>query len=187
MTASLEASASLESIVTERLRSDEEYMRLDSAIFEGVKDGLIQLIRTTMRKEKIEQWSLTTMLMIDSSVTQSMWLLRPFVIAELQSRIDREMLSSDAASSGAVSAMSILEKKVKKKKIDSLIRQSEKDARDEIRRNFTEDDDAMPNWNDPCPKCGLYRVYTYSKQIRSADEAATLFFVCLSCGARWTC
>jgi DNA-directed RNA polymerase subunit M/transcription elongation factor TFIIS len=34
-------------------------------------------------------------------------------------------------------------------------------------------------------KCGCKRVYSYSKQSRSADEPATTYAHCTSCGRQW--
>ena len=37
-----------------------------------------------------------------------------------------------------------------------------------------------------CKKCGSKRTFSYSKQIRSADEPMTTFAQCISCKAKWT-
>lgn len=35
-------------------------------------------------------------------------------------------------------------------------------------------------------RCGSKRVFSFSKQTRSADEPATTFANCVECGAKWT-
>jgi DNA-directed RNA polymerase subunit M/transcription elongation factor TFIIS len=35
--------------------------------------------------------------------------------------------------------------------------------------------------------CGSERVFSYSKQVRSADEGQTTFAQCMQCKAKWTC
>lgn len=35
-------------------------------------------------------------------------------------------------------------------------------------------------------KCGSRKVYSYSKQTRSADEPMTTYAECVSCGSKWT-
>ena len=35
-------------------------------------------------------------------------------------------------------------------------------------------------------KCGSKRVFSYSKQVRSADEPMTTFASCMSCKKKWT-
>lgn len=35
-------------------------------------------------------------------------------------------------------------------------------------------------------RCGSVRVFTYSKQVRSADEPMTTFAQCVQCKAKWT-
>lgn len=37
-----------------------------------------------------------------------------------------------------------------------------------------------------CNKCGSKRVYSYSKQCRSGDEATSSFHQCLNCKAKWS-
>lgn len=36
-----------------------------------------------------------------------------------------------------------------------------------------------------CKTCGSDNVHVESKQLRSADEATTLLFLCLNCEAKW--
>jgi DNA-directed RNA polymerase subunit M/transcription elongation factor TFIIS len=38
-----------------------------------------------------------------------------------------------------------------------------------------------------CPKCGSNETFSSEKQIRSADEPMTIFFICMnpSCGKKW--
>lgn len=36
-----------------------------------------------------------------------------------------------------------------------------------------------------CKKCGSDDVYCESKQLRSADEATTKIYTCLTCGNKW--
>lgn len=36
-----------------------------------------------------------------------------------------------------------------------------------------------------CHKCGNKRVYSYSKQVRSADEPMTTFAQCIQCKNKW--
>lgn len=36
-----------------------------------------------------------------------------------------------------------------------------------------------------CKKCGSDNVFSESRQVRSADEATTVFFTCLTCGNKW--
>lgn len=36
-----------------------------------------------------------------------------------------------------------------------------------------------------CDKCGSNRTYSYSKQVRSADEGFTTFVTCAQCNAKW--
>lgn len=35
-------------------------------------------------------------------------------------------------------------------------------------------------------KCGSMKVFSYSKQTRSADEPMTTYAECVSCGSKWT-
>lgn len=35
-------------------------------------------------------------------------------------------------------------------------------------------------------KCGSKRVFSYTKQVRSADEPESIFATCCACGAKWT-
>ena len=37
-----------------------------------------------------------------------------------------------------------------------------------------------------CKKCGSKKTFSYSKQVRSADEPMTTFAQCISCKAKWT-
>ena len=37
-----------------------------------------------------------------------------------------------------------------------------------------------------CNKCGSERVFTYSKQVRSADEPMSTFAKCVKCKEKWT-
>ena len=39
--------------------------------------------------------------------------------------------------------------------------------------------------NIKCRKCGSDDVYCESKQLRSADEATTKLYTCLTCGNKW--
>jgi DNA-directed RNA polymerase subunit M/transcription elongation factor TFIIS len=39
--------------------------------------------------------------------------------------------------------------------------------------------------NVKCKKCNSDNVYVEEKQLRSADEAASMLFLCLDCGNRW--
>ena len=36
-----------------------------------------------------------------------------------------------------------------------------------------------------CPQCHYHRAYYMQRQIRSGDEAMTLFFKCVKCAHRW--
>jgi DNA-directed RNA polymerase subunit M/transcription elongation factor TFIIS len=36
-----------------------------------------------------------------------------------------------------------------------------------------------------CMKCGSKKTYSYTKQIRSADEGTTVFCICVICKNRW--
>ena len=37
-----------------------------------------------------------------------------------------------------------------------------------------------------CNRCGSNKTYSYTKQIRSGDEATTVFAICCKCNNRWT-
>jgi len=37
-----------------------------------------------------------------------------------------------------------------------------------------------------CGKCGSMRVFSFTKQTRSADEPMTTFAECIACGKKWT-
>jgi len=37
-----------------------------------------------------------------------------------------------------------------------------------------------------CGKCNSQKTFSFSKQIRSADEGTTVFAQCAECGNRWT-
>lgn len=39
--------------------------------------------------------------------------------------------------------------------------------------------------DEDCPKCAHPRASFYTMQLRSADEGATVFYECLSCGFKW--
>lgn len=39
--------------------------------------------------------------------------------------------------------------------------------------------------NDKCRKCGSDNIYVEERQMRSADEAGTKLYECLTCGNRW--
>lgn len=41
------------------------------------------------------------------------------------------------------------------------------------------------NCNEQCKKCGDRNVHVREVQTRSADEAATCFYHCISCDRRW--
>lgn len=43
----------------------------------------------------------------------------------------------------------------------------------------------LPKISLPCPKCQKTEAEYYQLQTRSADEPATTFYHCLSCGHRW--
>ena len=43
-----------------------------------------------------------------------------------------------------------------------------------------------PNCDYTCKSCKKKKIFYHSVQTRSADEAATLFYVCLACGYTWT-
>ncbi|MFB6157884.1 MAG: RPA12/RPB9/RPC11 RNA polymerase family protein [Haloferacaceae archaeon] len=45
--------------------------------------------------------------------------------------------------------------------------------------------DMNPTTNATCPQCGNDRAHYTMKQIRSADESETRFFVCTECEHRW--
>lgn len=47
------------------------------------------------------------------------------------------------------------------------------------------DAEPEPNWPVPCHHCKQKKVFHFSVQTRSADEASTLFFKCLNCGKEW--
>lgn len=36
-----------------------------------------------------------------------------------------------------------------------------------------------------CKKCQSDNVYSESRQVRSGDEAMTIFYTCLNCGNKW--
>lgn len=36
-----------------------------------------------------------------------------------------------------------------------------------------------------CPKCGNDKAYSWSKQMRSADEPETIFYKCTKCKHQW--
>lgn len=36
-----------------------------------------------------------------------------------------------------------------------------------------------------CSKCGSNKTYSYTKQIRRADEGTTVFCICVKCNSRW--
>lgn len=36
-----------------------------------------------------------------------------------------------------------------------------------------------------CKKCGSNKTYSYTKQVRRADEGTTVFCICVKCNARW--
>ena len=36
-----------------------------------------------------------------------------------------------------------------------------------------------------CRKCGSKRVFSYSKQVRAADEGSSVFCECVACRAKW--
>ena len=37
-----------------------------------------------------------------------------------------------------------------------------------------------------CEQCGSKKIDIYQKQLRSADEPATVFATCTTCGVKWT-
>ncbi len=39
-----------------------------------------------------------------------------------------------------------------------------------------------PNWPFPCKRCNQKKIYYWTAQTRSSDEAATVFYKCLACG-----
>ena len=41
------------------------------------------------------------------------------------------------------------------------------------------------NVDDTCPKCGEKNAFSWGVQTRSADEAETIFVICLSCHMKW--
>ena len=44
---------------------------------------------------------------------------------------------------------------------------------------------ALPKTNTRCPKCDNDEAYWWVAQTRSADEAPTRFFACVSCEHKW--
>lgn len=46
-------------------------------------------------------------------------------------------------------------------------------------------EEIMVDGNITCPKCKGKKVHRIEKQTRSADESATVFCYCSTCGARW--
>lgn len=48
-----------------------------------------------------------------------------------------------------------------------------------------QDKKEMPITEQTCGKCSFNKAYFEQRQTRSADEASTLFFTCVSCGHTW--
>lgn len=51
--------------------------------------------------------------------------------------------------------------------------------------NFAENPIEIVEGVETCRKCGSNRVFSYSVQVRSADEGYTTFCNCTKCGANW--
>ena len=43
----------------------------------------------------------------------------------------------------------------------------------------------VSNTNTKCERCHIQNVHFITKQVRSSDEGATNFYICLSCGHTW--
>ena len=48
-----------------------------------------------------------------------------------------------------------------------------------------QDTKELPITHANCDKCGNNQAYFEQRQTRSADEASTLFYTCVSCGHKW--
>jgi DNA-directed RNA polymerase subunit M/transcription elongation factor TFIIS len=61
---------------------------------------------------------------------------------------------------------------------------------DDIRKQQEEQDEFITNPFEVVEgavecKCGSKRVYSYARQVRSADEGTSVFAVCCECGNKW--
>jgi len=44
---------------------------------------------------------------------------------------------------------------------------------------------SVTNSSVKCGRCGQFKVETIIRQMKSADESATVIFICINCGNRW--
>lgn len=52
--------------------------------------------------------------------------------------------------------------------------------------NFAENPVEIVEGMETCRECGSKRVYSFSKQTRSADEGFNTFCTCMGCGSKWS-
>lgn len=52
--------------------------------------------------------------------------------------------------------------------------------------NFAENPVEIVEGMETCRECGSKRVYSFSKQTRSADEGFNTFCTCMGCGNKWS-
>lgn len=60
------------------------------------------------------------------------------------------------------------------------IKQLQKEKDEFISNPFVVEEGVMK-----CDKCGSNRTYSFSKQVRSADEGFTTFVTCANCNCKW--
>jgi len=60
-----------------------------------------------------------------------------------------------------------------------------KEKREKIDILKEKDTNVLPLVSATCPKCGHRKVYYWSSQMRSGDEAETRFFRCEKCNETW--
>lgn len=65
-----------------------------------------------------------------------------------------------------------------------IIEKIEKNPLDDV-IILEKNEEALPSTKTECPKCGYNEAFWWMRQMRSADEAPTVFFRCKKCKHSW--
>ena len=73
----------------------------------------------------------------------------------------------------------------KEKKISSKLEKKIIDNTTRIVEGDSDNYSHLPTTREECPECHEWKAYYEQYQTRSADEPATTFYTCASCGHKW--